>query len=147
MHGIVLLLHLLGATVWTGGHLVLALSILPKALRENSVSRIQDFEQVYEKIGIPALIIQVLSGLWLAYRLVPDLSFWVQLDNSVVRLIWFKLLLLLITLLLAADARIRVIPTLSSKNLRQLAWHIIPVTLISVLFVVVGVSFRTGWGF
>jgi putative copper export protein len=147
MHGMVLLLHLLGATIWTGGHLVLGLSILPKALKENSVSRIQDFEQAYEKIGIPALIIQVLTGVWLAWRLIPQWSLWLQVDNPVVRLIWFKLLLLLITLLLAADARIRVIPTLSSKNLRQLAWHIIPVTLISVLFVVVGVSFRTGWWF
>lgn len=147
MHGFVLLLHILAATIWTGGHLVLALSILPKALRENSVIRIQDFEQAYEKVGIPALIIQVLSGLWLAYRLVPDFALWLQMDNPVVRLIWFKLLLLFVTLLLAADARLRVIPTLSSRNLRQLAWHIIPVTIISVLFVVVGVSFRTGWGF
>ncbi|WP_231731036.1 hypothetical protein [Lacimicrobium alkaliphilum] len=81
MHGMVLLLHLLGATVWTGGHLVLALSILPKALRENSVSRIQDFEQAYEKIGIPALIIQVLTGVWLAWSLIPQWSLWLQVDN------------------------------------------------------------------
>ncbi|NLJ92095.1 MAG: copper resistance protein CopD, partial [Aeromonadales bacterium] len=43
------------------------------------------------------------------------------------------------------DARFRVIPTLSKKTLTVMAWHIIPVTLFSIVFVVVGVSFRTGW--
>jgi hypothetical protein len=45
----------------------------------------------------------------------------------------------------AIDARLRVIPVLSEKNLSVMAWHIIPVTIFSVLFVVAGVSFRTGW--
>jgi len=46
--------------------------------------------------------------------------------------------------LLAADAKLRIIPRLSEKKLISLAWHIIPVTIISVLFIVTGVSFRTG---
>jgi len=43
------------------------------------------------------------------------------------------------------DARLRIIPRLSASNLRALAWHIVPVTLIAVLFVITGVGFRFGW--
>lgn len=56
-----------------------------------------------------------------------------------------KLLLLATTVVFALDARLRLIPRLSEQNLMALAWHIVPVTVVSVLFVVVGVSFRTGW--
>ncbi len=145
MYGVMLLLHLLGATVWTGGHLILTLTILPRALRERSISDLQRFESAYERIGIPALIIQVVTGLWLAHRLVPDVLRWFAFDDPVARLIATKLLLLAITAALAADARIRIIPRLTEERLPSLAWHIIPVTVVSVLFVIAGVSFRTGW--
>lgn len=48
---------------------------------------------------------------------------------------------------LAADARLRIIPKLSERNLAVLAWHIIPLTVVSVLFVMAGTAFRTGWLF
>jgi hypothetical protein len=38
-----------------------------------------------------------------------------------------------------------VIPNLSEQNLVQLAGHVIPVTLFSVLSVFAGVAFRAGW--
>lgn len=145
MYGMLLLLHILGATIWTGGHLVLALTVLPRALRDKSPSELLRFESGYERIGIPALLVQVATGLSLAYRMVPDVSQWFDFGNPVSRLIALKLLLLTITVAFAADARFRVIPRLSEDNLPSLAWHIIPVTAVSVLFVFVGVSFRIGW--
>jgi len=145
MYGIVLLLHVLAATVWTGGHLVLAMVIMPRVLKERSPSDLLRFEVGYERIGIPALIIQVVTGVWLSYRLVPDVSQWVAFDNPVSNLVSAKLFLLLVTLALAVDARVRIIPKLSVDNLSALVWHIVPITVVSVLFVVVGVSFRTGW--
>ena len=145
MFGTFLLLHILGATIWTGGHLVLAVTILPRVLRERNPADLQHFESAYERIGIPALIVQVLTGLWLAYRQVPDVGAWFAFEHPVARLVSVKLLLLAITVAFAIDARLRVIPHLSDKNLRDLAWHVVPVTIVSVLFVVIGVSFRTGW--
>lgn len=144
MYRYMLLLHVLAATVWTGGHVVLAVAVLPRVLREQNLSELLRFESAYEKIGMPALIIQVMTGLWLAYAMLPDVRLWFIADNSVSRSILLKLVLLLATVLLAADARLRIIPRLSVENLQALAYHIIPVTIISVLFVVVGVSFRTG---
>jgi len=145
MYGLLLLLHVLAATIWTGGHLVLALTVLPRVLKEKSPAELLRFESAYERIGIPALLIQVATCLWLAYRIMPDLSQWFDFGNPVSRLIGMKLLLLAVTVAFAADARLRIIPRLSADNLRSLAWHIVPVTAVSVLFVFVGVSFRTGW--
>ncbi|UCG73585.1 MAG: CopD family protein [Chromatiales bacterium] len=145
MYETLLLLHILAATVWTGGHLVLALTVLPRALKNRSTSDLIIFESGYERIGIPALLIQVATGAWLANRLVPDISEWVAVDDPVSRLVLTKLILLAITVGFAADARLRIIPRLSEETLTSLAWHIIPVTIVSVVFVVVGVSFRTGW--
>jgi putative copper export protein len=145
MHGVMLLLHVLGATVWTGGHLVLALTLLPRALSNRSVEELRQFESAYEWVGIPALLLQVITGTWLAYQLVPDMGHWLAFGDPVSRLIGIKLLLLAITVAFAADARLRVIPRLTAERLGSLAWHVVPVTLVSVLYVVVGVSFRTGW--
>ena len=145
MYSILLLLHILAATIWTGGHIVLALAVLPGVLRRKAPAELLRFESAFEKIGIPALLIQVASGLGLAYRLLPDIHQWFAFSDQLSRLVGTKLALLALTILLAADARLRIIPKLSEENLTSLAWHIIPVTVVSVLFVVVGVSFRTGW--
>ena len=145
MYGILILLHILGAAVWTGGHLILAFTILPRVLRERSPADLLRFESAYERIGLPALIIQIITGLVLAHRLVPDPARWFNPEDMVGRLVGVKLLLLATTVAFALDARLRVIPNLNEGRLVSMAWHIIPVTLIAVLFVVVGVSFRTGW--
>ena len=74
MYGAILFLHILAATVWTGGHLVLAIAILPRVLRERSPAKLLEFESAYERVGIPALVVQVATGLWLAHRMVPELG-------------------------------------------------------------------------
>lgn len=145
MYGLLLTLHILAATVWTGGHIVLAIVILPRVLRERSAQRLSEFESVYEKIGMPALIIQIVTGLMLAYRMLPDIGLWFDMSIPLAHGIAAKLTLLLLTFMFALDARFRVIPKLSAANLNDMAMHIIPVTVFSILFVIVGVSFRAGW--
>jgi putative copper export protein len=63
------------------------------------------------------------------------------------RIFVVKLSCLLVTILLAAHARFRVIPNLDKDNLRYLAAHIIAVTIVSVVFVIAGLNFRTGYFF
>ena len=69
MYGLLLLLHILAATIWTGGHIVLSTVVLPRALRERSPEPLLQFERGYEKIGISALLIQVGAGIALANQL------------------------------------------------------------------------------
>ena len=101
MYKIIILIHLLAATIWTGGHLILGISILPRAFKESSTQDLLKFESGFEVVGIPALIIQVVTGVYLALNRITE------------------------------------------KNLSSLAYHIVPVTIFSVLLVIVGVSFRT----
>ena len=144
MYTVALTLHLLAATVWTGGHLVLATTILPYALKNKDLAFIKLFESCYEKIGVPALIIQISTGLFLMKFMMPEGVVLFDFSNPISKLISYKLILLVLTAIFAMDARLRIIPKLSEKNLWSLAWHIIPVTIISVLFALVGLSFRTG---
>ena len=144
MYALMLFLHVLGATVWTGGHLVLALTWLPRVLRERSPEQLLRFEQGYERIGMPALVLQIVTGLWMAYQMVPSVAQWLSPDTPVARAIALKLVLLLCTALIAAHARLREIPRLSADTLPLMAWHVGAVTLLSVGFVAVGVSLRFG---
>lgn len=140
----ILFLHVLGATVWTGGHLVLALTVLPRALRARDPEILLAFESRYERLGMPALVVQVVTGLWLAYHWLPDPSAWVALDSTLSVAITAKLALLLVTLALALSARWRVLPRLDAETLPLLALHVVGVTIASVLFVFAGVVIRAG---
>ena len=136
-----LCLHLLGATIWAGGHIVLAVGVLPGALRERRAQRVLDFESRFEVVGLTALAVQVISGLWLAHHLLGSPANWFE-GNPVARTVQVKLGLLAITGGLAINARTRVIPRLTDERLPVLAWHIVGVTTSAVLFVIAGVTLR-----
>ena len=142
MQPYILTLHLLAATIWTGGHLILSIIILPQVLKEKNVQKLRDFEGNYEKIGIPALIIQVVTGFYLIYNIVPDISKWFSFSDYFTTRIGIKLILLIATVLFAMSAKFFVIPKLNDNNLKLMAFHIISVTLIAVTFVIIGASFK-----
>ncbi|HNV30949.1 MAG TPA: CopD family protein [Cyclobacteriaceae bacterium] len=136
-----ILLHVLGATIWAGGHLILTLGFLPRALRDKDITTIVNFETNYERIGIPALIIQVITGFWMVLYYVP-FSYWWSLDSPHHYYLWIKISLLLGTILLAVHARLFIIPKLTVERLPSLAFHIVLATLLAVAFVITGLSFR-----
>lgn len=140
----ILVIHLLGAAIWTGGHLVLAVTVLPRALRARDPRILTDFEAGFERIGIPALLLQVASGLWLAWQFSPDPLAWLTFADPVAAAIGVKLALLLLTALFAVNARFRVIPNLSAGTLPLMGWHIRAVTLLSVVFVLAGAYLSRG---
>ncbi len=146
MYRYILLLHVLAATIWTGGHLVLALRILPGVLRSRSAAMLLDFERRYEALGMSALAVQVLTGPWLAARLVPP-AMWLSVGNPYSRLVLTKLVCLVLTAALAIDARFRVLPRLSDENVTSMVPHISGVTTLGVIFVIAGVGFRVGGWF
>lgn len=141
MYPLLIFVHIIAATIWVGGHLILAIRFLPKALKKDNFSIIEYFEKAYEPIGLPALLIAVISGFALAFIRVPVFSDWFTFQVHFPKHLMLKLLLLLATLILAVHARFFLIP---QRKLKLLAVHIILVTLISIAFVLVGVSLRTG---
>jgi putative copper export protein len=135
--------HILGACIWAGGHIVLAAAVLPRALRERRAAIILEFERGYERIGLPALLMQVVTGLWLAYMRLGHVSNWFA-ANPLAHVVQIKLALLAGTVGLALHARLRLIPRLRDDTLAPLAVHIVGVTILAVLFVLAGVFFRVG---
>lgn len=136
-----ILIHVLGAAVWVGGHLVLSIVFLPLALKRKDLTIIKNFEQHFERIGIPALLIQIVSGIWMALLYVP-IQDWLSLATVHHRLLWIKFSLLLGTIGLAVHVRFFIFPRLTNERLSVLALHIILVTIVAVAFVVTGLSFR-----
>jgi putative copper export protein len=141
---ILVILHTLGATVWAGGHLVLAVTVLPQALRNRDPDRIHQFESHFEGFGLASLLLQVITGLWLTWIYFPGFRNFLAFDSYLSTYIGIKLLLLLGTLALAVHARFFIIPNLTKENLNSLAYHIVGVTTLAVLFVVVGAGIRLG---
>lgn len=138
-----LTLHVLGASIWAGGHLVLAITVLPRAIRARDPDIVSSFESGFELLGIPALLVQIITGFWLAQRLVPP-SQWLAFNTPLAAHIGAKIILLVLTIILAAHARLRIIPRLDAARLPLLAAHIIAVTVLAVAFVLLGVGLRTG---
>ena len=141
---ILIILHTLGATVWTGGHLVLAATVLPRALKAQDPDIIQQFEEHFEGFGLVALALQVITGGWLTWIYFPGFQHFLDFDSFLSTYIGIKLSLLVGTVGLAIHARFFVIPNLSKDTLNSLAYHILAVTTLAVLFVVVGAGIRVG---
>ncbi|MFI3137229.1 MAG: hypothetical protein QX197_10690 [Methylococcaceae bacterium] len=66
------------------------MTVLPRVLKEKSPTELLGFESGFEKIGVPALIIQVITGVWLAHNLMPDMGMWFNAENSLSCLIYGK---------------------------------------------------------
>ncbi|WP_444625995.1 copper resistance protein CopD [Flavobacterium columnare] len=143
-HHLLLIIHLLAASVWVGGHLILLIRYLPKALKNKDVEIIKNFEKQYEPIGLPALLILVGTGVLMAYQYNVTLTSWFSFESNIERVISIKLCLLMLTLVLAIHARLFIIPKLTSKNIILMAVHILLITLIGVSMLIVGSFVRFG---
>jgi len=143
-HHLLLIIHLLAASVWVGGHLLLSLRYLPKAMKYKDPSIIRKFEEGYEILGLPALLVLVASGIWMAcdYGITP--SQWFHFASPIETVVSTKLSLLLFTLILAIHARLFIIPKLNTQNLQQMAWHIAMITFVAVTMLVLGTFVRFG---
>ena len=78
---LLVIVHALAATVWTGGHLVLDLGLFPRALRAQSAAQVRAFEEVFEPLGLTALAIQVLTGLGMDWIYLPGFQGLLHGDN------------------------------------------------------------------
>jgi len=145
-HHLLLIIHLIAAAIWVGGHLYAAICVLPTVLKNRDPRRLLEFEKNFSRAGLPALLFLVISGIWMALQFGVRWQHWFSFSNPVERTISFKLLLLLFTLLLAINAQTRVIPALKKRpdRLPEMAVHLILVTLAGVAMLVLGSFIRYG---
>ena len=143
-HQIILIIHLLAASIWVGGHLFLILRILPATLQQKDISILSDFRLKFGKIGMPSLLILVVTGILLAYDYNVPISDWFSFSNPIEKIISIKLLLLFTSLSLAVHAQKIVFPKLTSNRMLPAIVEIIIVTLIAVSMLILGSLVRVG---
>lgn len=141
-----LVLHLIAATIWVGGHMLLLICYVPTAVKQKDKYIILNFEKKYEKLGMTALAILVTTGIGMAtdYGIMP--SEWLDFKDPIERVVSSKLVLLFLTLSLALSAQLNVIPRLKADNnyLLPLIYHIAFVTAIGISMLIVGTFVRFG---
>ncbi len=145
-HHFLLIIHLICAAVWIGGHLYLSVSLLPKALKRKEPQHLLQFAHGYEPLGMPALLLLVVTGIWMSLQFGIGWQQWFSFSSPVERVVSLKLTLLFATLLLALNAQFRVVPALKNNAARlpEMAFHIIAVTLIGITMLVLGSFIRYG---
>ena len=138
-----LVLHLLGACIWTGGQLILSTRMLPAAIKAGDPSPVLDFDARFRLLGHIALGAQLLTGFRLAQINLPMWA-WFGFEGYASTHITAKLVLLLMTVVMAIVARRRVMRTLTPETLGAAAVHIVAMSVVAVLLVLVGLGFRVG---
>lgn len=144
LHHLLLIIHLIAATIWIGGHLTLSIVFLPVALRQKEPSIILNFEKKFEPLGLSSLIALVITGIWMACDFGITYQSWFNFSGSFEKVVSIKLLLLLLTFILALYTQVYVIPKLNKYNMNKIAFSIISVTLISLTMLVLGSTIRYG---
>ncbi|MBF4471009.1 CopD family protein [Flavobacterium sp. HJJ] len=145
-HHLLLIIHLICASIWVGGHLLLVFGHLPKALKEKNQNIILDYERKYEPVGMTSLVLLVTTGIMMAYKYGVSIEYWFQFATPIEKVVSTKLLLLFLTVLFALSAQFRVLPKLKtdSRKLPEMTFHILSVTLIGVVMLILGSFVRFG---
>ncbi len=154
LHKALVILHLLGATAWIGGHIVLVLVVLPAAMRAGDTKAVLHFERGYGRVGLTALAIQTVTGSLLANTWLGGWGNILDFSVPAAHLVLAKLVLLAVTLMHAGYAFHRLLPRLAAVQditgsaatspLRRFALHAWITTMLAVLLLIVGASFRLG---
>lgn len=143
-HQIVLIIHLLAATIWVGGHLLLLLRYVPKAIKSKSHEELSTFRKNFEPVGMPSLFILIITGILMAYDYKITFKKWFLFENSIEKIISFKLILLLISLTLAFITIKFVLPSINKVSPFLLYFIIFLVTTIAVSMLILGSLIRVG---
>lgn len=103
-HHVILIFHLLAATIWVGGHLFLAIRILPEALKKKDASILKNFKSKFEPVGMPSLLVLLITGILMAYHYDVTFTKWFSFSNGIEKVVSIKLILLFTTVLMAVCA-------------------------------------------
>lgn len=148
MYQILLIVHIIAASIWVGVHLYLFVRLMPRFVRNQDVAAFLQFEKSYEPLGLLALAVQVITGVYMLNAMVP-MSQWLAPLGQLGGLIYAKLFWLLLTIITALHARLRVVARFEkgvhdAKTMRLMMVHVGLICLWAIAFVVTGVAFRFG---
>lgn len=139
-HQLLLIIHLLCAAIWVGGHLYVAIIIIPSVLKSRNATKMLNFEKSFEPLGMPSLLILIITGIWMMYQFGVRLGDLFAFSTPIETAISLKVTFLLSTVALAISAQTWVLPSVrkSPKRIPVMAVHVILVALLGVALLTVG---------
>ncbi|POS03114.1 hypothetical protein Q361_101221 [Flavobacterium croceum DSM 17960] len=144
LHQLILIIHLLAATIWVGGHLILLLRYVPKAIKTKSLEELSAFRKNFEPVGMPSLFILIVTGIIMAYNYNVTIEKWFLFENAIEKIVSIKLILLFVSLTLAFITIKFVLPSIDKLSPFLLYFIIFLVTTIAVMMLILGSLVRVG---
>ncbi len=141
---ILVILHILGASIWIGGMLIMALGVLPKAKKAKDAALLKNYEGSFHILGMIALTIQFLTGFRLAMIYAGGMKGLFDFSSHPAVLFIWKLVLILITMGLFVVFKKKTLSVLDNSNISSASTLIWVLTLISITLMVLGLGFSRG---
>jgi putative copper export protein len=138
------ILHILGASIWIGGMLIMALGVLPKAKKAKDAILLKNYEGSFHILGMIALTIQFLTGFRLAMIYAGGMKGLFDFSNHLAVLFIWKLVLILITMGLFVVFKKKTLSVIDNSNISSASTLIWVLTLISITLMVLGLGFSRG---
>ena len=124
-HTTLLFFHVLSACIWFGGYVAMCFIVLPKAKRSKDPEHFIEFERSFQKIGLPALVAQLITGPILAMRFIPNPVNWFTFQTADQDHVASKIIFLFVIMVLVFRMHSNTIPRLRAgdpKAMRSATW-------------------------
>lgn len=144
LHATMVILHLLGASVWIGGHIVLLTMVLPAASHEHRVEPLSRFERGLGRLGLAALVVQLVTGLWLAHTWLGSWGAIFESPTPRSHLILSKLVVLALLVAVVGYRYHKLLPALRPDRMGLYTLLTVLATALACVLLVLGVGIRLG---
>ncbi len=137
-------LHILGAAIWIGSLVSILLGSIPHARKTGDLSALKHVGKiVVGRIGLVALVVQILTGVRLATKWIVWSSIF-STPSGPGHLILSKIVLFVVLLALGGYVYHKLLPGLPRERLGSFGVMTWVLLILSALVVVAGVGVRTG---
>jgi len=96
LYKLLVILHILGAATLVGTNLVLLLSVIPKAKKAGDIGIIKGFLAGVGQMGVHALAVQLITGLWLATPMFKGISAAFQMKDVFMTHVAAKIVIMIV---------------------------------------------------
>lgn len=144
-HATLAVIHVLGAATWIGALLSILFGSIPYARRSGDLAAFKHVGKiVVGRIGLAALIVQILTGVRLTMWLLPSLGALFTQPSGTGHIILTKIVLLVCVFILGGYAYHKMLPKLSPEKLGFFTAMTWVLAITSILILIAGVVVRTG---
>lgn len=141
---VLLVLHILGASIWIGGLLIFTLGVIPNAKKQNNGSLITNFEKSFHILGMVALTVQLLTGFRLAMIYLGGMKGLFDFSFHGAYLFVWKLSLILISMGLFVMFKKKALPAVAGGDFGKSSSMLWLLSLLALALMVLGLGFSRG---